>query len=70
MTEFKLSDDTKLYLSSFMDLYNSEILSYRISTSSTLDIVIDLLNNNLNPSPTFNYRMTIHSDRGCITSTE
>ncbi|WP_154836260.1 IS3 family transposase, partial [Staphylococcus pasteuri] len=31
ITEFKLLDGTKAYLSPFMDLYSLEILSYRIS---------------------------------------
>lgn len=64
ITEFKLSDGTKLYLSPFMDLYNSEILSYSISTRPTLDIVIDSLNGALIKRPNLNYRMTIHSDQG------
>ncbi len=64
ITEFKLSDSTKLYLSPFMDLYNCEILSYSISNRPTLDIVIDALNNILNQRPSLNYRMTIHSDQG------
>lgn len=47
-----------------MDLYNSEILSYCISTRPTLDIVINPLNSIINQRPNLNYRMTIHSDQG------
>lgn len=47
-----------------MDLYNSEILSYRISAHPTLDIVISPLKNILNQRPSLNYRMTLHSDQG------
>ncbi|HDK7898520.1 TPA: IS3 family transposase [Staphylococcus aureus] len=36
ITEFKLFDGTKLYLSPFMNLYTSDILSYSISTRPKL----------------------------------
>lgn len=64
ITEFKLLDGTKAYLSPFMDLYSLEILSYRISKRPTIDIVIEPLNELLTMRPQLFYRMTIHSDQG------
>ncbi|MEB8133617.1 IS3 family transposase, partial [Mammaliicoccus sciuri] len=43
ITEFKLMNGQKLYLSPFMDLYSSEIISFKISSRPTLDIVINPL---------------------------
>ncbi|WP_245167090.1 IS3 family transposase [Staphylococcus caeli] len=64
ITEFKLNNGQKLYLSVFMDLYSSEILSYGISSRPTLDIVLNPLKDFLNMRPNVNYRLTIHSDQG------
>ncbi|WP_422125957.1 DDE-type integrase/transposase/recombinase [Staphylococcus lugdunensis] len=64
ITEFKLLDGTKVYLSPFMDLYSLEIVSYRISKRPTMDIVIEPLNELLTMRPQLFYRMTIHSDQG------
>lgn len=65
VSEFKCYDGTKLYLSTFIDLYNREVLAYKISPHPTLDIaidplkeVIDLVNNYAQ------YRTTFHSDQG------
>uniref|UniRef100_UPI003C6CD645 DDE-type integrase/transposase/recombinase n=1 Tax=Globicatella sulfidifaciens TaxID=136093 RepID=UPI003C6CD645 len=44
VTEFKCLDDQKLYLSPILDLYNSEIISFKISNRPTLDIAIAPLN--------------------------
>ncbi|WP_436962710.1 IS3 family transposase [Staphylococcus shinii] len=64
ITEFKLHNGAKLYLSAFMDLYSSEIMSYSISSRPTLDMAINPLKDLLNMRPNVNYRLTIHSDQG------
>lgn len=65
VSEFKCLKDQKLYLSPIMDLYNREIISYKISNPPTLDIAIDPLKEALSivekHAP---YRTTIHSDQG------
>ena len=40
--------DQKLYLSAYMDLYSSEIMSYSISSHPTLDMAINPLKELLN----------------------
>lgn len=47
-----------------MDLYDSEILSYSISTHLTLDIFIDSLNETLIKRPNLNYHIMIDFDQG------
>ncbi len=65
VTEFKCSDDQKLYLSPIMDLYNNEIISYGISNRPTLDFVIKPLNQTIERiKDKAKYRTTIHSDQG------
>lgn len=65
VTEFKCLSDQKLYLSPIMDLYNREVISYRISKRPTLDIAIEPLKEAISiieeHAP---YRTTIHSDQG------
>lgn len=63
ITEFKLNNGLKLYLSAYMDLYSSEIMSYSISSRPTLNIAINPLKELLNMCPNVNYRFTIHSDQ-------
>lgn len=65
ITEFKCTEDEKLYFNPILDLYNGEIISYGISKRPTLDLVItplneavELINNEAK------YRTTIHSDQG------
>lgn len=43
VTEFKYTNNEKLYLSPIMDLYNGEILGFSMSKRPTLDFVIDSL---------------------------
>lgn len=64
ITEFKCSDDLKLYLSPIMDMYNGEILSYGISMRPTLDFVMKPLEEALEIVKNGKYRTTIHSDQG------
>ena len=65
VTEFKCTDNEKLYLSPLMDLYNGEIIGFSISKGPTLEFVMASLNQAL---PVLqkgaNYRITIHSDQG------
>lgn len=65
ITEFKTHTEKKLYLSPVLDLYNSEIVSYKISDRPTLDLAIDPVLNALNLAEKHAaYRTTIHSDQG------
>lgn len=65
VTEFKCTDDQKLYLSPIMDLYNSEVISYGISNRPTLDFVMEPLNQAIEIiKDEAQYRTTIHSDQG------
>lgn len=65
VTEFKCLNDKKLYLSPIMDLYNREVISYKISKRPTLDLAVDPLKEAISiieqHAP---YRATIHSDQG------
>lgn len=65
VTEFKCTNNEKLYLSPIMDLYNGEILGFSMSKRPTLEFVIDSLKQAL---PIIHeraeYRTTIHSDQG------
>lgn len=64
ITEFKCLNETKLYLSPIMDLYNGEIISYGIHMHPTLDFVIQPLKEALEVVKNANCRTTIHSDQG------
>ena len=65
VTEFKCTDDEKLYLSPIMDLYNGEIIGFSMSKRPTLDFVIESLKQALPVlKECANYRTTIHSDQG------
>ena len=64
VTEFKvLNSDNKLYLSPIMDLFNSEIISFNLSTSPTVKFVMDSLDEALKTLPK-KHNLTIHSDQG------
>ncbi|MGO1470629.1 MAG: DDE-type integrase/transposase/recombinase [Tissierella sp.] len=64
-TEFKCLNGEKLYLSPIMDLYNLEIISFKILKRPTLDLVIDPLKEALSIIRKHaSYRTTIHSDQG------
>lgn len=65
VTEFKCTEDQKLYLSPIMDLYNGEIISFGISNRPTLDFVLEPLYETLKLIENEGkYRTTIHSDQG------
>ncbi|QGQ47057.1 IS3 family transposase [Metabacillus sediminilitoris] len=63
ITEFKCSDG-KLFFNPFMDMFNSEILSYGISSHPTLDLVLEPLEETLEIVKNSKYRTTMHSDQG------
>ncbi len=64
ITEFKTKNGEKLYLSPIMDLYSSEIISFRMSKHPTLDIAIEALKEAFSYRPELGYRATVHSDQG------
>lgn len=65
VTEFKCLGSAKLYLSPIMDMYNSEIISYKISNHPTLDIALEPLQETIERvNKEAIYRTTIHSDQG------
>jgi len=73
-TEFKYyeADDSgiirtkKLYLNPFMDMYNSEIISYHISQRPKADAVLNALNKAIEITADCPYRRTFHSDQGWV----
>ena len=65
VTEFKCTDDEKLYLSPLMDLYNGEIIGFSMSKRPTLAFVMESLKQALPVlQECAKYRTTIHSDQG------
>ena len=65
VTEFKCTDNEKLYLSPIMDLYNGEIIGFSMSKRPTLDFVLESLEQALSViQERAEYRTTIHSDQG------
>ena len=65
VTEFKCTNDEKLYLSPLMDLYNGEIIGFSMSKSPTLDFALASLDQALAViQARAAYRTTIHSDQG------
>lgn len=65
ITEFKCLGQEKLYLSPILDLYNGEIISFRIKKRPTLDLVMEPLDEAIEIIKNHaSYRTTIHSDQG------
>ena len=54
----------KAYLNPFMDLYNLEILSYRISKQPTYEPIREALEEAIKKTGDCKYRRTFHSDQG------
>ena len=54
----------KLYLDLFLDMFNSEILSYRITQTPSAVGIMDALNKAIEGTNVCNYSRTFHSDRG------
>jgi putative transposase len=62
ITEFKLLGQ-KLYLSPIMDLFNSEIVSFTLSSSPSFHPVTEMLKGAFQKIPD-NTKLTLHSDQG------
>ncbi len=62
VTEFSLFGE-KLYLSPIMDLFNSEIISYSISTRPTFEAVLNMAENAFKKIPN-DTNLILHSDQG------
>lgn len=54
----------KLYLDPFMDMYNSEIISYSISRKPSSQAIVSALTQAIEATNDCKYRRTFHSDRG------
>ncbi|MGQ3740780.1 IS3 family transposase [Bacillus sp. Fil] len=54
----------KLYLDPFMDLYNSEIVSYRVSERPNAQAIMEALEEAIGVTNNCPYRRTFHSDQG------
>ena len=54
----------KLYLDPFMDLYNLEIISYRISKQPNAEVIMSGLKEAIDKTSDCRYRRTFHSDQG------
>lgn len=71
-TEFKyfekntsgILSQKKLYLDPFMDMYNNEILAYRISEKPNALAIMEGLEEAINCTSDCPYRRTFHSDQG------
>ena len=71
-TEFKYYDIDdkgrmtikKLYLDPFMDMFNSEIISYGISNRPSAESIMSALKEAVSITNDCNYRRTFHSDQG------
>lgn len=71
-TEFKYYEEDhsgklqvkKMYLDPFMDLYNLEIISFKVSSQPNRITMIEALKEALEASKECAYRRTFHSDRG------
>lgn len=65
VTEFKCTDEEKLYLSPILDLCNSEIIAYGISKRPALDLVMKPLEEAVGILKEYGtVRTTLHSDQG------
>lgn len=63
VTEFKIQgSNKKLYLSPIMDPFNSEIISFNLSTAPTMKFTTDVLDDALKKLPK-KHQLTIHSDQ-------
>ena len=62
ITEFKIGNE-KVYLSSVLDMFNREIISYSISTSPNLQQIRDMLSGLFEKLPAA-ARPLVHSDQG------
>ncbi|MBD8071611.1 IS3 family transposase, partial [Bacillus sp. PS06] len=64
ITEFKCSENAKLYFSPIMDMYNGEIISHGIDKRPNLELALKPLKTALEIVKDSPFRTTIHSDQG------
>ena len=64
ITEFKCTDEEKLYMNPIMDLFNGEIIAFRIKKRPTLRFCDGTFIKHLKSLKQAEYRTTIHSDQG------
>ncbi|MFD1706083.1 IS3 family transposase [Siminovitchia sediminis] len=65
ITEFKCLGEEKLYLNPILDLYNGEIISFGIKKRTTLDLVMEPLDETIEIIKNHaTYRTDVHSDQG------
>lgn len=64
VTEMKVRDGKKLYLSPVMDLFNNEILSFNIYTSQTLGLVTNMFKRQFKKTMKLCAGAILHSDQG------
>lgn len=67
VTELRWGDQTtseRAYFTSYVDLFNGEIVTWNLSLHPTVEFVIQPLEELLSSRPHLPYRMTIHSDQG------
>lgn len=62
ITEFNING-SKIYLSPIIDMYNEEIISYSISTSPNMNLVLDMLEKAFKKLPP-HQKLILHSDQG------
>ena len=62
VTEFKLSNGTKAYLSAIIDLYDNSIVSYVLGNSNNNKLVFDTFDLSIESNPSA--KPLFHSDRG------
>lgn len=62
VTEFKLTDGTKAYLSAILDLYDNSIVSYLLGRSNNNRLVFESFDQAVAANP--NTNLLFHSDRG------
>lgn len=63
VTEFKIGEQ-KVYLSPIIDGYNGEVLTYTISRTGDLKLVLDMIEQLYKILPETSYEKIIHSDQG------
>ena len=54
----------KAYLDPFLDMFNGEIISFRVSKAPNSKAILDSLDEAIKVSKSCSYRRTIHSDQG------
>lgn len=62
VTEFKVKDQ-KVYLSPVVDLFNQEVIAYRVSNNARLPLVTDMLKEAIATLPA-DVKPIVHSDQG------